>query len=535
LSNRIIADSADEPIVPPRLNVPVATIDSLLPTDGSVERPRSLTSRALRGGLWVAAFRTAGRAIGFVRNVALARILSPDDIGLFGLVLVVLSILERFSDTGLESALVQKRDRIEDYLDSAWTVLLLRRVLLALSIAVLAPAIAGFFDEPRATPLFQLLGLSIFIHAFTNIGVVLYRRELEMGRQAIHSFSGMVVDLAVSISLALYLRSAWALMFGLVASRLVSVGVSYLVHPYRPRFRLDGGQTRELARFGRWVFANKALNFFASRGDNLVVGKVLGPPALGVYMLAFSISEAATVELARMANTVAFPAYARAQHKKDRIREAFLTTTELVAAVSLPLALLLALLAMPLTQVVLGEQWLGVASVLPLLAFASAVRSIVANAAVVSKGLGHPEHSVQANLLQVSVMYLAMFPLIYRFGLVGVAYSVLLGSFAPVPLMFRHTFSLLGIGASRVLVALIPAAVLSGSILGSVWISEQIGPDDSTLLLLLSLGIAAAAAIAASVLLWTRFAVGPLRILMMIRANRRASGAQQGAERPAAL
>jgi lipopolysaccharide exporter len=488
----------------------------------------SLTRRVLRAGAWTFLFRAAARGIGFVRNIALARILAPDDIGLFGIVLVIFSIVERFSETGFESALVQKKEEIGLYLDTAWTVLAARRIILAAAVLAAAPLIASFFGEARAAPLIQVLGISILIQAFGNVAVVQFQRELEVRRQYAHLFSGTLADLTVSIALAVYLQSAWALMYGLVANRLVSVTASYLVHPYRPRIRLDWEQVRDLSRFGRWVFAKNILTFFAYRGDNLVVGKVLGAPALGLYMLAYSISEVVTVEVSRVTNNVAFPAYARKQGERDRIRTAFLAATELIASVSLPIAVGIAFVAEPITLALLGERWLEVASILPPLAFAGCVRAIISNGNAVSAGLGFSQHGFQWGIVQIVAMYTSMYPLMSSFGLVGLSYAVLIGALAPTPLFVRNSKLLLDVGSMALVRALTPACALACVTVGVLLATGAF--EDTIMALMVRLGLVGVSVTAASVILWYWKRIGPLTLIMLLWSE--GGSAVQGSPHP---
>jgi lipopolysaccharide exporter len=495
------------------------------PTGSRSGRPRagaSLTGRAVNAGVWTFLFRIAARLVGLVRNVALARILVPDDIGLFGIVLVILSVLERFTEPGLHSALIQKGRDIADDLDSTWTVLVLRRTALSAILVFGAPLAAGFFEEPRAVPLIRLLGLAVFIQSFANIGVLYFRRELESRWQYLHTFSGTLADLVVSITLAFFMRNAWALMFGLLASRVVSVAVSYLVHPYRPRLRLDWARTRELNRFGRWVFADNVVAFLAYRGDNLIVGKVLGPAALGVYMLAYSVSEVVTVEVSRIVNNVAFPAYARKQGDRERVSQAFLTATELVAAVSLPVAVAMAVLARPLTLVMLGANWLEVAAVLPPLAFAGCIRAIVVNGNAVSKGLGHPQYALRMNVFGILVMYAVLIPLGLRYGIVGIGVAVLCGAIAKLPLFVAQTTAVLGAGVRPIARALAPAVAMSAGTLASLAAASRLLAHHPPLVSLLVSGVVAAAAnLLVAAVLWYTWGAGPLRVALFILGHRR--------------
>jgi lipopolysaccharide exporter len=484
---------------------------------------RSLFHRALQASFWTFLLRSVTRAIGFARNVVLARLLAPEDFGLFGIALVVLSILERFTQTGLDAAVVQKREDVADYLDTAWTVQAFRGTLLAIGLVAAAPFIAGFFDEPGATGMLRLLGVSIGLAAFRNSGVLHYRRDLEFGKLFLMRSGGVFVELIVSVVLAVLLRNAWALMFGLVASRLTGLVLSFVVHPYRPSLRVDWSKLRELSRFGRWVFLNNMLLFLSNRGDNLVVGKMLGAPALGVYMLAYSISEVVTVELARIMNEIAFPAFSRLQGRVDALRRAQLLSLDIVVSVSLPVGAILCLLAEPLTLVILGSQWDEVAGVLPLLAVAGVVRALITTTSATFKGTGRPDLAFSIRLLSVIGTYLPIVPLTILFGLRGVAMAALAGLVVALPLALHHARRRVGVSWLDLGRSLMPGVVLSIAVVTPVVLASD-WSRSSTWGLMAILLLCAASYVVVALLLSVTSLGGPVQVITMLRRRTSPSG-----------
>jgi O-antigen/teichoic acid export membrane protein len=119
---------------------------------------------------------------------------------------------------------------------------------------------------------------------------------------------------SVSITLAFTLRNVWALVWGGLAASFVRLFMSYLIHPYRPRLSLARKELQELFGFGKWLLGSGVLVFLVTQGDDLFVGKVLGPAALGLYQMAYLISNLPATEISRTMAQVAFPAYSKLQH-----------------------------------------------------------------------------------------------------------------------------------------------------------------------------------------------------------------------------
>jgi O-antigen/teichoic acid export membrane protein len=488
-----------------------------------------LTHRAVKAGVWNFFLRGVVRGAGFLRNVIFARLLAPSDIGQFGIALVILSLVDRFSRSGIQTALIQKEDSIEEYLDTGWTVQMLRTTALAITCLAAAPWVAAFFGDPLAGPLVRGLAVYLFVNGLASPAMLLLRRSLEFQRQFLIRSSATIANLVVSVIAALALKSAWALMIGLISSAVATVVVSYIVFPYRPKFRINHDQLRELSTFGRWIFVNNILFFLAYRGDNLVVGKLIGTTALGVYLLAYSISEAATVEISKMMTEVAMPAYSRAQGSIDRVRRGFLTASELVLSVTAPVAVVLVVLARPITEVVLGNRWLAVATVLPPLAMAGPLRCFNSNAATVFTGMGRPDLTFRQNLVGVIATYIVMFPLAARFGLVGVGMAVFVGMLATLPFAILHIRRLLELRLTQLLAPFIPALVLSFAVFLSI-VATLVAVSGSALLeSALAACFAALAYAGTAWILWRRYESGPLRVRDLMRAKR-AGRARRGAE-----
>ncbi len=385
-----------------------------------------LSQRMVRGGFWVFVLRIVERLFGLARTVVLARLLAPKDFGLFGIALLAISALETFSQTGFQQALIQKNKDIKAYLDTAWTVQAIRGVVLALMLFGIGPYVAEFFDEPMAAALVRLLGLSMLFQGLSNIGVVYFQKELEFHKQFIYQLSGTLVDLVVAIAAALLLRNAWALIFGLLAGNLVRLGVSYLIHPYRPRLQLEGAKAKELYRFGRWILGSTVLVFLTTQGDDIFVGKLLGVTALGLYQMAYGISNMPATEITHVISQVAFPVYSKLQDDLPKLREAYLKVLQVTAFVSMPLAGMIFILAREFAALFLGEKWMPMVPAMQILVLAGLLRAVAGISGYVFQGIGSPKIDTMLQMVRLLVLAVSIFPLTTQFGISGASLAVLL-------------------------------------------------------------------------------------------------------------
>ena len=384
------------------------------------------SQRIIHAGFWVFALRITDLLFGLMRIIVLARLLSPNDFGLFGIALLSLSALETFSQTGFQQALIQKKGDIRLFLDIAWTVQVIRGFVLAGILFGIAPYVVSFFGEPTATLLLRAFGLSAIFQGLTNIGVVYFQKELEFHKQFIYMFSGTLADLGVAIPAALILRNAWALVFGLLAGNFVRMVMSYFVYPYRPHPSFNEQQFKELFGFGKWILGSSILIFLLTQGDDIFVGKLLGATALGFYQMAYRISNIPATEITHVISQVTFPAYSKLQNNIPKLREAYLKVLQVTAFLSFPIAGLIFVLAPEFTKIFLGEKWMPMVPAMQILAIFGITRSMNATIGSFFQGFGKPNIITFGAGFQLVVLAAIIYPLTSKWGIFGTSLAVVI-------------------------------------------------------------------------------------------------------------
>ncbi len=396
-------------------------ISSLIKSNRSDD---SLYQKTVKGGFWVFTIRIIGQLFNIGRLIIIARILAPSDFGLMGIALLIMMILETFSQTGFQQALIQKKKNIESYLDVVWTVLILRGLVLFGILYFCAPYAATFFNIPQAKSIIQIVGFSIILQSLTNIGVIYFQKELEFNKQFIYQLSGTLADFIVAVSAAFLLKSVWALVFGILVGNFVRFIVSYLVHPYRPHLSFDLEKIKELFGFGKWILGSSILVFLLTQGDDIFVGKFLGVIALGFYQMAYRISNIPATEISHLIATVIFPAYSKIQDALPRLREAYLKVLQLTVFLSFPIAGLIFVLAPDFTKIFLGEKWMPMVPAMQVLALYGILRAIGATTGVVFMAVGKPEIRTKTQFAALVLLAILIYPLTMRFGILGTSMAV---------------------------------------------------------------------------------------------------------------
>ena len=277
-----------------------------------------LSSKVAKGGFWLLILRMSDNAIGLLKLIIIARLLAPNDFGLLGIAFLIIATLDTFSQTGLDTALIQMKDDIKEYLNTVWSISIIRGFILYGILFISAPYVAVFFKSPESTTIIRVVGITILLRSFTNIGTIYFQKELEFNKHFTCRLSSTIINFIVSIIAVFMLKSVWALVFGQLADCITGVVASYLLHHYRPHFHLDLDKAKKLFEFGKWVFGSSILVFLFTQGDDFFVGGLLGATALGFYQMAYRISSMPTTEISHIISKVTFPAYSKIQDNLPR-------------------------------------------------------------------------------------------------------------------------------------------------------------------------------------------------------------------------
>ena len=383
----------------------------------------SLSQKVVRGTFWVFALQIVNRGLSLARTIVLARLLAPNDFGLMGIALLALSALETFSQTGFSKALIQKKENTESYLNTAWTVQIIRGFLLAAILVLAAPLVAAFFEEPRAAMIVRVLALAELVKGLGNIGIVYFQKELEFHKQFVYRFSSTVVTLAISIPAAFILKTVWALVLGSLAGNFVSLFMSYVIHPYRPRLNIDLGKSKELFIFGRWILGSSILVFLLNQGDDIFLGKVLGVTALGLYQMAYRLSNLPATEISHVISQVSFPAYSKLQDDIEKLRKAYVQVLQVTAFISIPLAGGIFFFAPDVTILFLGEKWMPMVPAMQVLTLWGLIRAL-GSTTVLWQAVGKPRIVTYFQLVKLVLLATLIYPFTIWWGILGTALAV---------------------------------------------------------------------------------------------------------------
>jgi O-antigen/teichoic acid export membrane protein len=384
----------------------------------------SLRQKTLRSGIWVAMSSLTLGVLSFVKAIVLARLLTPEHFGLMAICMVVLRALQVFTETGLSTALIQRPGNADEAKHTVYTMTAVRGIVLAAIVLATSSWVATFYEQPSLKSLLDVLALGLALSGLGSVNYIVAQKNLDFRPQFNLQQILNLSDFVVTILLALWLRNVWALIIGHVFKTVISIPLSFLLLPGRPRFAFDLQQARELLRYGRYISGMAIVVFVTTEIDNAVIGKVVGAEALGFYTLAYMVANLPATHLAKVVASVMFPAYSKLQHDTPALKNAFLKTVQVVATLAIPAAVGIAILAKELVGVIFGPKWFEAATVLPVLCVFGALRSVSAINGYVFNAVGKPNLPFYVNLVKLLVIAAAIVPATRTFGILGAAVAV---------------------------------------------------------------------------------------------------------------
>ncbi|WP_099823296.1 oligosaccharide flippase family protein [Oceaniglobus indicus] len=258
----------------------------------AVFRGNRLLSRALRSASFILMGYSGSQALRLGANLILTRLLFPEAFGIMALVGVVTVGLAMFSDVGIAPSIAQsKRGDDPDFLNTAWTIQLIRGFVLWGAACALAWPAAVFYDAPELATYLPIAGVSLAIAGFNPTRIETAQRHLLMGRLTMLDLAAQAIGIAAMIALAWALQSVIALVIGGVIGALAKLALTHFGLPGATnRLRWDRSCAHELIRFGKWIFLSTAAWFLSSQGDKAILGKFLHLDTLGIYNIGFFLA-----------------------------------------------------------------------------------------------------------------------------------------------------------------------------------------------------------------------------------------------------
>ncbi|KEO54697.1 lipopolysaccharide biosynthesis protein [Thioclava pacifica] len=379
-----------------------------------------LNKRSVRGGAITLVSQVATVITQLASTVVLARMLTPDDYGVMGMVLSFVALAALFKDLGLSSAAIQKADLTIAQQSNLFWVNALFGLFLTLVFAASAPLVSWFYDRPDLLGMTLLLSMTFVLGGLSAQHNAMMIRHMHFGRQAIVNITAIAATFAVSVALASLDYGYWALGWGHVAGAAARTLLIWTFSPFVPGGWKRGVGTMDMIWFGANVTGFNFVNYFSRNLDNILIGKFVGADALGIYGRAYQLMLFPVQNLRGPIETVTYPALCRLQDSPEEWRQYHMQTLRVLAFLTMPLVAWMFLVAEPLILLLLGEAWAGVVPIFQILAIVAFIQPCASMVGSVMLSLGRSQRLLWQGASVAVVMCFA-FAIGVNWGAIGVA------------------------------------------------------------------------------------------------------------------
>jgi len=457
----------------------------------------SLRQKAVEGTKWSAMSQGLTTGLQLLQLVVLARLLSPSDFGLIAMGMVVVGFARAFQDMGLSNAIIHRQDATPEGLSSLYWANVGAGTISFLVVWASTPVVTSFFAEPRVGDLMFWLALSLVISSLGHQFAVLLQKNLQFQLLALVQVTTTALGTTAAITAAIMDQGLYALIWGhlthatTMSLALLIIGLRF----WRPQLRLRGEDLRPYLSFGMYQMGERTVNYFASNVDNLLIGRFLGPEALGVYSIAYNLIIMPVRKVNPVLTKVAFPILARKQNDDAALRRGYLEMIGLLGFIVVPVLIGLAVTAPLVVPVMFGDRWLAGVAIIQILAFVGITKALGNPIGSILMAKGRADIGFKWNVF-VAILNSLVFYVAVQFSLLSLALAYAAVSTVYLiggRFLLRHVINLGWLPFLRAL----STPVLCGLIMGiAVYFSHQAmldleWPNEVKLTILIALGIGA--------------------------------------------
>jgi O-antigen/teichoic acid export membrane protein len=466
---------------------------------------------------WTASSNGLNAVLKVVVLIVLARLLSPADFGIVSAALIVIGFSAIFSQLGLGPALVQRRELEPRHIQTAFAASVVFGLLLAGLLWATAPAIARFFHIENSVEVLRTLAWVFPIKGLSGVAECLVQRDLRFRWLATRDVLSYALGYGlVGIALAWAGWGVWSLVVAQITQTVLNAAMLLSVRPPALRPLPSWRAFVELMDFGAGFTAARIANFMAQQGDNLVVGRVLGPQALGIYTRAYQLMAVPTTLFGDVLDRVLFPTMARVQGDPPRLAAAYLQAVASIALVMLPIGVIMTVLAPEVIVVLLGSRWVEVIPPFQVFAIGLLFRTSYKMSDSISRATGAVYRRAWRQAIYAALVFAGAW-VGSRWGVTGVSVGVLVSLLINFVLMADLSLAVAHTTWRRFAEAHVPAmltAVLAGSI---TWLSITVLRHSGASPLLRLVGASLVTLAAVGLALWAmpRPLLGPYGIRML--------------------
>ncbi len=388
----------------------------------------SLKQKTISGIGWSAVGSFWRQGLQFLISVILARLLTPEDFGLLGMIIVFTGIAQLFSELGFGAALIQKKELEERHLSSVFWLNLVVGLVLTILVYVSAPWIASFYNEPDLILLVRAISINFVISGFGIVHKNTMSRNMQFKLLAIVDLASTFITGIVTVIMAFSGYGVWSLVVQVLGMSLFSVLFMWYLGKWRPKLILQRAALKDMLAFSSNLLGAQLLNYGVRNFDYLLIGRYVGSSSLGIYTRAYTTMLLPINQITAVIGRVMFPALSQIQDDIQRIKRVYLHTIRIIGLLTIPLMCGMMVVARPFVLTIFGPKWEAVIPVLQILCFVGVKQPIGSTTGWIYQAKGRTDWMLRWNFVSMIITLIA-FIIGIRWGIIGVATAYAIRSY----------------------------------------------------------------------------------------------------------
>lgn len=420
----------------------------------------SLKNKTVKGTIWSSLERFSVQGIHFLVMILMARILTPADYGIVGMLAIFIAISQSLVDSGFSQALIRKQDRSEIDNSTVFYFNIAVGIVLYTVLYFCAPLIADFYNEPLLVPVTRAIGLSVIFNSLNVVQRALLTVRLDFKTQAKASLAGAIFSGAIGISMAYTGFGVWSIVWQQLSNLAIITILLWIFSHWKPIWAYSWRSFRVLFNFGSKLLASGLLDTLYRNIYLIVIGKFFKASDLGYYTRANQFTDFASSNITGIFQRVTYPVLSTIQDDDARLTDVYRRLLRTSAFIIFPLMMGMAAVARPMILSFLTKEWLFSAVLIQILCLSQ---------------MWYPVHAINLNLLQVkgrSDLFLKLevikkiiititLCVTFPFGLIAMCWGMLANSIICLVINTYYTGKLINLGFFSQMKDLFPTLLLS--------------------------------------------------------------------------
>lgn len=431
---------------------------------------QSLSSQTLKGTIWSGIERFSVQGIQFVVMIIMARILTPTDYGLVGMLAIFIAISQSLIDSGFSQALIRKQNRSETDNSTVFYFNIAVGIVLYLILYFTAPLIADFYEHPLLTPLTRVLGIGLIFNSLAVVQRAILTVDLDFKTQAKASFIGVIVSGLAGIWMAYSGYGIWSIVVQQLSNLALTTLFLWIFSHWKPVWKYSWESFRELFGFGSKLMLSGLLDTVYRNIYPILIGKVYQAADLGYFTRGQQFSDLISSNMTGILQRVTYPVMCKMQDEDLRLSDAYMKILRVTTFLLFPIMAGMAAVSRPLVLSLLTEKWIFTASLLIPLCLT---------------GMWYPVHAVNLNLLQVKgrsdlflkleiikkILGVIILCITVPFGLMTMCWGMLVNSLVALSINTYYTDKLIRLGFMSQMREIMPSLLISLGMGAAVYIT----------------------------------------------------------------